>query len=111
MVRDATQNAQSAPQYPQTVQPETDFEFSGAALLLATRFREYSTTQRDDAGLDRQTLAAFGATSVDHGTAAASFHANQETVSAGAADLGGLVSAFHFGNPKGLNVDPPKLKQ
>ena len=56
--------------------------------------------------LDCQTLAALGATSVDHSTAAAGFHANQKTVSAGAANLGGLVSAFHFENPKGLNDGP-----
>jgi len=60
--------------------------------------------------LNSQTLAAFGATSVDHSTAAASFHANQKTVSAGAFDLGGLVSAFHFGNPKGLNDGLSRLK-
>jgi hypothetical protein len=62
------------------------------------------------AELDCQTLAAFGATSVDHSTAAAGFHANQKTVRAGAFDLGGLVSAFHFGNPKGLSDGPPLLK-
>jgi hypothetical protein len=56
---------------------------------------------------DCQTLAAFGATRVDHSTATASFHANQKTVSAGAFDLGGLISAFHFENPKGLYADPP----
>jgi hypothetical protein len=51
--------------------------------------------------LDSQTLAAFGATSVDHSTAATGFHANQEAVSAGAANLGGLVSAFHLEILKG----------
>ena len=51
--------------------------------------------------LDRQTLATFGTTGVDHSTAAASFHANQETVSASAANLGGLVSAFHLEILKG----------
>ena len=55
---------------------------------------------------DRQTLAPFGAASVDHSAAATGFHANQKTVSAGAANLGGLVSAFHFENPKGLNDGP-----
>jgi hypothetical protein len=59
---------------------------------------------------DSQALAALGTTSVDHGTAATGFHANQKTVSAGAFDLGGLVSAFHFGNPKGLKDGPPLLK-
>jgi hypothetical protein len=46
--------------------------------------------------LDSQALATFGATSVDHGTAATGFHANQKAVGTGATDLGGLVSAFHF---------------
>ena len=62
------------------------------------------------AELDGQTLATLGATSVDHSTATAGFHANQETVSAGAFDLGGLVSAFHFENPKGLYDDPLLLR-
>ena len=59
---------------------------------------------------DCQTLAALGAAGIDHSTAAAGFHANQEAVSAGAANLGGLVSAFHFENPKGLNEDLPPIK-
>jgi hypothetical protein len=59
---------------------------------------------REPSDLDSQTLAAFGTARVNHGTAATGFHANQKTVGAGAANLGGLVSAFHFGNPKGLNV-------
>jgi hypothetical protein len=46
-------------------------------------------------GSDSQTLAALGTASVDDGTAAAGFHANEKTVGAGAFDLGGLVSAFH----------------
>jgi hypothetical protein len=46
-------------------------------------------------GLDRQTLAAFGATCVDHCTAATGLHANQKAMGAGSAGLGGLVSAFH----------------
>jgi hypothetical protein len=58
---------------------------------------------------DSQTLAALGATSVDHSTAATGLHANQETVRAGAFDLGGLVSAFHYGNPKELNDGSPPL--
>lgn len=45
---------------------------------------------------DSQTLAAFGAASIDHGATATGFHANQEAVSAGAFDLGRLVSAFHL---------------
>jgi hypothetical protein len=51
--------------------------------------------------LDSQTLAAFGAASVDHSAATAGFHANQKTVGAGAFDLGRLVSAFHFEILKG----------
>ena len=50
---------------------------------------------------DSQTLTAFGAASVDHCAATAGFHANQKTVSAGAFDLGRLVSAFHFEILKG----------
>ena len=64
-------------------------------------------TQRE---LDRQTLAPLGAACVDHGAAATGFHANQKAVGTCATDLGGLVSAFHFGNPKGLNDDPELLK-
>ncbi len=45
--------------------------------------------------LDGQTLAAFGAACVDHGATTTGLHANQETVGTGAADFGGLVSAFH----------------
>jgi hypothetical protein len=54
---------------------------------------------------DRQTLAAFGATGINDGAAAPGFHADQKAVSARATDLGGLVSAFHFGNPKRLKSD------
>ena len=57
--------------------------------------------------LDSQALAALGAASIDHRTTTAGLHANQEAVGAGAANLGRLVSAFHFENPKGLNEDPP----
>jgi hypothetical protein len=77
----------------------------GAAL-----WRRVSCALREPSGSDSQALAAFGAARVDHSTAATGFHANQKTVSAGAADLGGLVSAFHFGNPKGLNVIMAKSK-
>jgi hypothetical protein len=59
---------------------------------------------------DRQTLASLGTTSVDHSAAATGFHANQETVSASTVNLGGLVSAFHFGNPKGVNDSPQIFK-
>ena len=48
--------------------------------------------------LDGQALAALGAASVDHGTAATGFHANEKTVCTGAANFGGLVSAFHDGS-------------
>jgi hypothetical protein len=60
--------------------------------------------------LDSQSLAALGTAGIDHRTTATGLHANQEAVSAGAADLGGLVSAFHFENPKGLNEDKPAIK-
>lgn len=48
-----------------------------------------------------QTLAPFGATGVDDGAAATGFHANQEAVCTGAANLGRLVSAFHLEILKG----------
>lgn len=86
------------------------------SLKLASRFQSLQFDAAPElldsyalvkpAELDSQTLAALGATSVDHSTATAGFHANQEAVSAGAFDLGGLVSAFHFENPKGLYNDP-----
>ena len=44
---------------------------------------------------DGQALAALGAAGVDHGTAATGLHADQEPMGAGAANFGGLVSAFH----------------
>jgi hypothetical protein len=47
--------------------------------------------------LQAQTLATLGAATSNHGTAATGFHANQETMGAGAAGFGGLVSAFHDG--------------
>jgi len=46
-------------------------------------------------GLDRQTLAAFGAARSNNCAATACFHARQETVGACALDFGGLVCAFH----------------
>jgi hypothetical protein len=46
--------------------------------------------------LDGQTLATFGAASVDDCTATASLHADQEAMGTGTAGLGGLVSTFHF---------------
>ena len=50
---------------------------------------------------DGQTFAPFGATGVDDGAAATRFHATQEAVCTGAANLGGLVSAFHLEILKG----------
>ena len=49
--------------------------------------------------LDSQALTAFGAACVDDSTAAAGLHANEETVGARAAGLGGLISAFHSAIP------------
>ena len=46
--------------------------------------------------LDSQTLAALGATGIDHCATATGFHANEEAVGTCAANFGGLVSAFHF---------------
>jgi hypothetical protein len=54
--------------------------------------------------LDGQTLAALGATSVDHGTATLGLHANQETVGTGAADFGRLVSTFHVGSLRRFSI-------
>ena len=48
-----------------------------------------------DGALDGEALAALGAACVDHGAAAAGLHADQEPMGAGAANFGGLVSAFH----------------
>ena len=45
--------------------------------------------------LDRETLAAFGAASVDHSAATAGFHADQKAMGTGATGFGRLVSAFH----------------
>ena len=47
------------------------------------------------AASDRQALATLGAPRVDDGAAAARLHADEKAVGAGAADLGGLVGAFH----------------
>jgi hypothetical protein len=45
--------------------------------------------------LDSQTLAAFGATRIDHSATATGLHANQKAVGTGATCLGWLVGAFH----------------
>jgi hypothetical protein len=47
-------------------------------------------------GLDSQAFTAFGATCIDHGTAAACFHADQKAVGTRAACFRRLVSAFHL---------------
>jgi hypothetical protein len=44
---------------------------------------------------DRETLATFGAPGVDDGAATARLHPDEKAVGARAADLRGLVSAFH----------------
>jgi hypothetical protein len=62
------------------------------------------------AGLNRQTLAALGAACIDHGTATAGLHANEETVGARAADFGGLVSAFHVKFLLG-SIEPARCTQ
>jgi hypothetical protein len=62
------------------------------------------------AGLNSQTLAAFGATCIDHGTAAAGLHANEETVGARAANFRRLVSAFHVKFLLG-SVEPARRTQ
>src|SRR4029079_11362356 len=46
---------------------------------------------------DGQALAALGAPGVDDGAATARLHADEKAVGARAADLGGLVGAFHVG--------------
>ena len=59
--------------------------------------------------LDGQTLAAFGAACIDHGAATTGFHANQKAMGTGAADFGGLVSAFHsnlFSKPQTQSGQP-----
>jgi hypothetical protein len=49
-----------------------------------------------DLRLDSQALATLGAARVDYGATTAGLHANQKTMGTGAADFGGLVSAFHL---------------
>jgi len=46
---------------------------------------------------DGQALPTLGAPGVDDGAAAARLHADEKAVRARAADLGGLVGAFHVG--------------
>jgi hypothetical protein len=52
-------------------------------------------SQTVEKALDSQTLAAFGATCIDHGAATTGLHANQKAVGTGATCLGWLVGAFH----------------
>jgi hypothetical protein len=47
-------------------------------------------------GSDRQALAALGPPRIDDRTPTTGLHANQKAVGASAANLGGLISAFHF---------------
>ena len=59
--------------------------------------------------LDSQTLTAFGAACVDHGATTTGLHANQKAMGTGAADFGGLVSAFHsnlFSKPQTQSGQP-----
>jgi hypothetical protein len=68
--------------------------------------QEYTRKQR----LDSQALATLSAARIDDCTATTGLHTNEKTVGAGAADFGGLVSAFHFGIPNRLSSGPPLLK-
>jgi len=72
--------------------------------LLVTPVLRFSYALRGPLKSDSQTLASLGTTGVYHGATATGLHANQETVRAGAANLGGLVSSFHVGNPKVLDI-------
>ena len=59
--------------------------------------------------LDGQTLAAFGAACIDHGAATTGLHSNEKAMGTGAADFGGLVSAFHsnlFSKPQTQSGQP-----
>src|SRR5204862_3560515 len=67
--------------------------------LAGVRNRPIGRCGRSRWKSDGEALAAFGAPRADHGAAAARLHAHEKTVRAGAADLRGLVSAFHVGDP------------
>src|SRR3989344_4102450 len=77
------------------------------SLCMQAPRLEPGGTSREQAGsrpetvaaLAGQALAALGAACVDNGTAAASLHADEETVGARAARLGGLISTFHGAIP------------
>jgi hypothetical protein len=45
--------------------------------------------------LDSEAFTAFGAAGVDNGAATTGFHADQKAMGTGAANFGGLISAFH----------------
>ena len=62
-------------------------------------------SQTVEKALDSQTLAAFGATCIDHSATATGFHANQKAVGTGATCLRRLVGAFHNSSfePKAAN--------
>jgi hypothetical protein len=48
--------------------------------------------------LNSQTLAAFGAASIDHSATTTGLHANQKAMRTGAAGFRRLISAFHDWN-------------
>jgi hypothetical protein len=66
-----------------------------STLRMCNVQKLFSPGLQNSRSLDSQTLAALGAACVDHGAATAGLHANQKTMGTGAADFGGLVSAFH----------------
>ena len=68
---------------------------SAAAGTATTACAALRARSAQPEGSDCQALAALGAASVDHGTAAAALHADEKTVRACAADFGSLVGAFH----------------
>ena len=88
----------------------SDCFFWGSSILSrsgqAHRTNLYPSDVNFDDNLDGEALAAFGATGIDHRTAAASLHAHAKAVSAFAASNGGLVRTFHGGNPKNIGESP-----
>ena len=68
---------------------------STAANCSAVFRRSSKAAVPEQKSLDRQALATFGATCVDHSAATFGFHANEETVGTSAAGFGRLISAFH----------------
>ena len=55
----------------------------------------WALREEEEERLDGQALTAFSAAGVDDSATAPGLHTHQETVSTGAAGLGGLVSTFH----------------